>query len=129
MLRHHVGVNAAANVPAGCDSGKSWRNGGDYFVEHVVGDFFVERADVPETPHEHFQRFELDARLVCDVFNGEVRKVRLTGERAVAGELGDLDVNQIIPARMRVWEAVEGGLRLALGAGLTFGHDARFGCV
>ncbi len=111
MFGDHVRVNPAAYVPAGCYSGEARGNGGDNFVEYVVGDFFVEGADIAEAPHEHFQRFQLNARLICDVFNREMRKIGLARQRAVAGELGNLDVNQIIAARMRVREAVEGGLR------------------
>ena len=125
VLGHYIGVNPAAHVPAGSYAGETWCNGRHDLVEYVVGDFFVERAYVAEAPHEHFQRFQLDAGEVCDVFNGEVRKIRLAGERAVAGELGNLDVNEIVPTRLRVREAVEGGLRAGLGAGLTFGHGAR----
>ena len=125
MFGDDVGVNPAANVPAGRNTGETGGNRGDDLVEHVVGDLFVERADVAEAPHEHFERFELNAGKVCDVFNREVREIGLAGKRAVARELGNLDVNQIIAARMRVREAVEGGLRLGLGAGLTFGHGAR----
>jgi len=112
MLGHDVGVNPAAYVPPGRYSGEAGRNGHDDLVEHVVGDSFVEGADIAEAPHEHLERLQLDAGLVRDVLNGEVRKIGLAGERAVAGELGNLDVNQIVPARMRVREAVEGGLRL-----------------
>lgn len=125
MFGDDVGVNPTANVPSSRNTGETGENRGDDFVEHVVGDFFVEGTDVSEAPHEHFERLEFDAGLISDVLNGEVREVGLAGQRAVAGELGNLDVNQIIPARMRVREAVEGGLRLGLGAGLTFGHGAR----
>ena len=38
MLGNHVGVNAAAHVPAGGDAGEAWRDGGDDLVQHVVGD-------------------------------------------------------------------------------------------
>ena len=124
MFGDDVGVNPAAHIPAGGDASETGGNGGDYFVEYVVGDFFVEGTDIAEAPHEHFQRFELNAGGVCNVFNREVRKIGLAGERAVAGELGNLNVNQIVAARMRVREAIERGLRLGLGAGLTFGHGA-----
>ena len=112
MFGDDVGVNPAAHIPAGGDASETGGNGGDYFVEYVVGDFFVEGADIAEAPHEHLKRLQLDAGLIRDVLNGEVRKIGLAGERAVAGELGNLDVNQIVPAHMRVREAVEGGLRL-----------------
>ena len=69
-------------------------------------------SDIAEAPHVHLQRFELDAQFVCDVFNGEVREVGLTRERAVARELGNLDVNQIIPSRMGIGKSVQRGLWL-----------------
>ncbi len=111
MLGHHVCVNSAAHVPACGDAGEARLDGRDDFVEHVVGHFFVERAGVPEAPHEHFQRFEFDAGLIGDVFDREVREVRLARERAVAGELRNLNVNQIIPSCMGVGERVKLGLR------------------
>lgn len=111
MLGHHVCVNPAAHVPACGDAGEAWLDGRDDFVEHVVGDFLVKRADVSEAPHEHFQRLELNAGLVGDVLDREVREVRLACERAVAGELRDLDVNQIIPSCVGVGERVKLGLR------------------
>ncbi len=125
MFGDHIRVNPAADVPAGGNSREAGRNGANDLVEHVVGDFFVERADVAKAPHEHLERFQLDAGKVCNVFNREVRKIGLAGERAVAGELGNLHVDQIVPARMRVRKAVESGLRLRLGAGLAFGHGAQ----
>ena len=112
MFGDDVGVNPAAYIPARGDSGETRGNGGNDFVEHIIGNFFVERADVAEAPHVHLERFELDAKLVRDVLNRKVREVRLPGERAVASELGNLDVDQIIPTRMRVGESVQRSLRL-----------------
>ncbi len=112
MLGDHIGVNPATDVPARGHSGETGGNGGNDRVEHIIGDFFVERADVAEAPHVHLERFELDTKLVRDVLNREVREVRLAGERAVAGELGNLDVDQIIPTRMRIRKSVQRGLRL-----------------
>ena len=112
MLGDDVGVNPTPYVPARRHAGEAGRNRRDDFVEHVVGDFFVERADVPEAPHVHLECLELDAKLVRDVLNREVREVGLTGQRAMAGELGNLDVDQIIPRGMGVRKSVQGGLRL-----------------
>ena len=98
MLSHNVGVNSAPHVPTRCDARKSWRNGRDDFVEHVIGHLLMERADIAEAPHVHLERFEFDAKLIGDVLNREVREVGLTGERAVSGELGNLDVDQIVPS-------------------------------
>ena len=85
----------------------------------------MKRADVAEAPHVQLQRFELNAQLVGDVLNREVRKVGLAGERAMAGELGNLDVNKIIPRLMGVHKSVQRGLRLrglACCSGFAFGH-------
>ncbi len=112
MLRHHVGINPATNVPARRYASESGRNCGDDLVQHVIGHFFVKSADVAEAPHVHLERLELDAKRIGDVLNGEVREVGLTGERAVAGELRNLDVDQVIPTWMRVGESVQRGLRL-----------------
>ena len=125
MLGDNVGVNPAAHIPAGSDTGKSWRNGRDDFVEHVIRDLLMKRADIAEAPHVHFQRFELNAKLIGDVLDGEVREVGLTGERAVTGELRNLDVDQIIPSWMSVGESVQRGLGLgglAYCSGFAFGH-------
>ena len=111
MLGNDVCINSATHVPARRDSGEARLDGSDDFVEYVVGDFFVECADVSEAPHEHFERFQLDARLVRDVLDREVREVRLARERTVAGELWNLNVDQIIPSCMRIGERVELGLR------------------
>ena len=111
VFSHDVGVNPAADIPACGDTREARLDGRDDFVEHVVGDFFVKRTDVSETPHEHLERLELDACLVGDVLDGEVREVRLARQRAMAGELRNLNVNQIIPTRMRVGERVKLGLR------------------
>jgi len=112
MLGDHIRVNPATHVPARRDAGKSRRNRRHDFVEYVIGHFFVKRTDIAEAPHVHFERLELDAKLIGDVFNGEVREVGLTGEWAMAGELGNLDVDQIIPGRMGVGKSVQRGLRL-----------------
>ena len=64
-------------------------------------------------------------KVTNDVLNGEVREVGLAGERAMAGELGNLDVDQIIPSCMSVGESVQRGLGLgglAYCSGLAFGH-------
>ena len=125
MLRDDVGVNPAAHVPARRDSRKSRRNRRHNFVQHIIGDLLMKRADAAKAPHVQLERFQLNAQLVGDVLNGQVRKVGLSRQRAVAREFRNLDVNQIIPCRMGVHKSVQRGLRLrglACCSGFAFGH-------
>ena len=63
----------------------------------------MERALVAVAPHVHLQALQLDAELVADHVDREVREVGLAGQRAVAGELGDLELDHVVAARRTGW--------------------------
>src|ERR1700712_4686937 len=96
VLHHHVGVDAAAHVPLGRDAREARLGGGHDVVEDGVGHLLVERALVAVAPHVHLQALQLDAQLVADHVDGEVREVGLAGQRAVARELGDLELDKVV---------------------------------
>lgn len=53
----------------------------------MVGDVFVETADVAVGLQIHLERLQLDAKIARDVGEGQFAEVGLTGFRAEAGEL------------------------------------------
>jgi hypothetical protein len=57
-------------------------------VEDRVGHLLVERALVAVAPEVHLQALQLEAQLVADHVDREVREVGLPGQRAVAGDSG-----------------------------------------
>ena len=93
VLDHHVGIDAAAHVPLGRDAQKARVDGLDHVREDVVGHLLVEGALAAVAPHVHLQALELDALLVGDAVDREVREIGLAGQRAEAGELGDLELD------------------------------------
>ncbi len=125
VLRHHVGVDAAAHVPLGGDAGEAWLGGFDDVVQDVVGDFFVEGAFVAEAPHVHLQALEFDAEFVGHYVDGEGGKVGLAGQRAMAGELGNLKLDDVVAMRAGVGEDVE----LFAGNGWRCGGFSALSCL
>jgi len=107
VLDHHIGVDAATHKPFGGDAHETGLAGLGQVGQDVVGDFFVESAVIAVAPHIHLQAFELNALLVRDVVNREVRKVGLAGEGAKAGELWDLELDDVVALRCRVVKHVE----------------------
>ena len=107
VLDHHVGVDAAAHVPARGDADEARRDRLDDVVEHGVGHLLVERAFVAVAPEVQLQALQLDAQLVGHDVDREVREVRLPGQRAQAGELGQLEADQVVALRRRVREDLQ----------------------
>ena len=91
---------------------------GAYGIQDAARTYFgVNAADfralVAVAPHVHLQALELDAPLVGHHLDGEVGEVRLAGQRAVAGELGHLELQQVVALRRRVREHLQLFARLA----------------
>jgi hypothetical protein len=142
MLGHHAGVDAAAHVPVGADAGITRGGGLDDVVEDRVGHLFVERAFVAVAPHVHLQALQFHAELVGHDLDRELGEIGLAGERAQAGEFGDLEADQVVALRRRVAEGVQvlrrGRRRIGrqrslirrrfwIRLGAAFGHG--IGCV
>lgn len=106
MLDDDSRKDAAAYVPASGQSKKARADGGDQIVEYPVGHRFVKRAFIPERPHVLLQRFQLDVAAIGHAVNDQQRKIGLARQRTQTGELGDLEVDQVIPARVWVWKNI-----------------------
>jgi hypothetical protein len=117
VVAHHIGVEPATHIPAPSDPREARRDRRNDLIEEIISHFLVKRCGIPKTPHEKLQRFELYAALVGYVFDGEMREIGLPGEWAQAGELGDLDVDEVVARRVSVLKGVEARLRRA---GLAF---------
>src|SRR4051812_17803404 len=74
VLGDDVGVDAATHVPLGRDAHEARAGRGDDVVQDGVGDLLVERALVAVAPHVHLQALELDAQVVADHVDREVRE-------------------------------------------------------
>src|SRR5204862_8033629 len=97
-----VGVDAAPNVPARGDARGARLRGIDDGVEDRVGHRFVECADVAKATEVELQALQLDAQLVAHHLDREVGEVRLAGERAVARELGNDELDDVVALRIRI---------------------------
>ncbi len=64
-------------------------------VNDIVGHLFVKRPLIPETPKVKFQRFQFYAKIFRDVFDFDVRKIRLSSKGAKAGKLGTIEFDMI----------------------------------
>jgi hypothetical protein len=129
MFGNDVRVNPAAHIPAPGDSHVARFDRLREHVANIVSDLFMKGTDVAKTPHIDFQRFELDTTFVGDVINRDVREIGLPGERAMAGELRNLNVDQIVAIGVGVLEGVElcgRGKRLGAPCSGAFAEGACF---
>ena len=68
----------------------------------------MEMAFLAERPDVELEALEFHAALVRDVVQKQGGEVRLAGLGAQTGELGDLDVDVVIPCGLRVVEGFQG---------------------
>lgn len=107
MLGGHRGCDAAAHVELGGQAHEARRDRPAQVAQDPVGDGLVELAAVAERPDVSLQAFQFNAQAVGHVFNQQVGEVGLAGQRAQAGEFGDVDTHGIIPARFGVVESLK----------------------
>ena len=100
-------ANPAPNVPIALDLGPPRRDSGNKIVQDAVGDILVECPFVPVGPQVELERFKFDAQLIRDVFDNEMRKIRLAGERTDAGELRSVESDDIVAIGVRIGKRVE----------------------
>lgn len=103
-----MGVDAAANVEHGCQAHEAWFSGFNQLVENLIGHRFVETTFVAEAPDIHFERLQLDAGFVGNIFEIQRAEIRLTGFGAQASELWKAHADGEIALRRRVGKGFEG---------------------
>ena len=104
VLDHDIRIDAAAHIPLRHQAQVTRRGQLHEVVEDGVGHFFVEGAFIAVRPHVLLEGFQFDVLFVGDVVNHDDRKIGLAGQRAEAGEFGDLEVDEVISFRIRVFE-------------------------
>jgi chromosome segregation protein len=107
MLGDDVGKDAAAHVELCSEPHEARFGGRDQVVQYAVGDIFVKMSFFAERPHVKFEAFQFDALFIGDVIQDQCGEIRLSGLRAQAGELGNLHVDVVITARIRVREGFQ----------------------
>src|SRR5689334_1408177 len=95
-------VETAAHVELANHGRFTRLDGGDDVVKDLVGDRFVERALVAERPEVELVRLQLDAELVRNVADGDLREVWLAGDRAEAGELWRMNLDLVVALRVGI---------------------------
>ena len=117
MLADHRREDAAPHIPARCQSHVTRRGGRDQIIEDLVGNGLVKGAFVPVGPHVELEGLELHVTTIGNVVDGEVSEVGLARQGAQAGELGDLDVNLVVPLGLwlsKVSSVLEGRLDIQI---------------
>ena len=76
--------------------------GGDEVIEDSIDSDFVERVVVSVGEEIKFESFAFDALLFCDVVDGDVSEIRLSGDRAEACEFRAVESDDIISFRESV---------------------------
>ena len=107
MFHHHSSVDAATHVELACYPHKAGLAGLYKVAQHIVGHFFVEGTLLTERPHVELERLELKAVLIGHVVDLDGGKVGLAGLGAEAGELGNIDMNRIVPLRHWIIKSFE----------------------
>src|SRR5262249_8181534 len=95
----HLRLDPAANEPVAHHGERARGKRSNQVVADPVGHCLVERALVPVAPEVELEALQLDAALVRDVADLELREVRLPGQRTETGELPYVEGNLVVPVR------------------------------
>jgi len=86
MHSNHRRTNASTDIKCPFHLHPTRTTRGNKIVHNLIRHRFVERPFISITPQIEFERLELDAEFIGDIFNLECRKVGLAGHGAKACE-------------------------------------------
>ena len=100
MFRNDRGVDAAAHVEFGSEPQETRLQRRGEAIRNLVGHRFVKGAAIAERPDVGLERLELDTTRIRHVFEVQDRKIRLSRERAQAGEFRQPHADRVIAFRL-----------------------------
>ena len=107
MLSGHGQGQAAARNEAPLDTHPARMASGDEVVEYAIDDRFVKRMHVAIGGQVELERLGLNAAVVGHVFDDDLGKVGLVGDRAKRCKVRTINANGVIPPRGGVGKGFE----------------------